>query len=157
MLVSCFLLLDAAVSSVLRPPSSDVATALLRPEQIPVPEGGSPARFTAADYTTAVRLITQARPYHAVPQLVLEAELAKGSHVATGVSGNDVLTSMIEYNLLTVRPYSEMARDLPRELFFRTKKGEEGDEAEEEDSLVMMPSPAHLHAALKKSRWGLLG
>ena len=67
------------------------------------------------------------------------------------MTGMKVLNSMIEYNVLSVRPYSDMAKDIPREVFFRTVEGEEGIE-EQEDSVVMMPSRAHLLFALKKNR-----
>ena len=37
-------------------------------------------------------------------------------------------------------------------MFFRMVKGEDGINEEHEDSVVVMPSPAHLFAALKKNR-----
>ena len=113
---------------------------------------GSEARlWTSEDYQIAVGLIADAAPYYAVPQLVMAAELQKdGRLLRRGVTGIKVLYSMIEYNVLSVRPYSGMARDIPREVFFRMIEGDEGL-VEAKDSLVVMPFPAHLFAALKKN------
>jgi hypothetical protein len=51
---------------------------------------------------------------------------------------------MVEFNVLCLHPYSEMAKDIPREAFFKEVWG-----IEEEDNVVTMPSPAHLAAVLK--------
>ena len=118
---------------------------------------GSEARlWTSEDYQIAVGLIADAAPYYAVPQLVMAAELQKDGRLAKrgrgDIDGLQVLYSMIEYNVLAVRPYSDMAKDIPREVFFRMVKGENGSNEEEEDSVVVMPSPAHLFFGLKKNR-----
>ena len=118
---------------------------------------GSEARlWTSEDYQIAVGLIADAAPYYAVPQIVMAAELQKDGRLAKrgrgDIDGLQVLYSMIEYNVLAVRPYSDMAKDIPREVFFRMVKGENGIKEEKKDSVVVMPSPAHLFAALKNNR-----
>ena len=117
---------------------------------------GSEARlWTSEDYQIAVSLIADAAPYYAVPQIVMAAELERDGRLSKqgrgGVDGLQVLLSMIEYNVLSVRPYSDMAKDIPREVFFRMVKRKKGSR-EVKDSVVVMPSPAHLFAALKKNR-----
>ena len=114
---------------------------------------GSEARlWTSEDYQIAVGIIADAAPYYAVPQLVMAAELQKDGRLAKrgrgDIDGLQVLYSMIEYNVLAVRPYSDMAKDIPREVFFRTVKRKKGP-VEKNDSVVVMPSPAHLFAALQ--------
>ena len=114
---------------------------------------GSEARlWTSEDYQIAVGLIADAAPYYAVPQIVMAAELQKDGRLAKrgrgDIDGLQVLYSMIEYNVLSVRPYSDMAKDIPREVFFRTVKRKKGP-VEKNDSVVVMPSPAHLFAALQ--------
>ena len=114
---------------------------------------GSEARlWTSEDYQIAVGLIADAAPYYAVPQIVMAAELEKDGRLSKqgrgGVDGLQVLLSMIEYNVLSVRPYSDMAKDIPREVFFRMVKRENGSRVVK-DSVVVMPSPAHLFEALK--------
>ena len=114
---------------------------------------GSEARlWTSEDYQIAVGLIADAAPYYAVPQIVMAAELQKDGRLAKrgrgDIDGLQVLYSMIEYNVLAVRPYSDMAKDIPREVLFRTVKRKKGP-VEKNDSVVVMPSPAHLFAALQ--------
>ena len=108
--------------------------------------------WTSEDYQIAVGLIADAAPYYAVPQIVMAAELQKDGRLAKrgrgDIDGLQVLYSMIEYNVLAVRPYSDMAKDIPREVFFRTVKRKKGP-VEKNDSVVVMPSPAHLFAALQ--------
>ena len=118
---------------------------------------GSEARlWTSEDYRIAVGLIADAAPYYAVPQIVLAAELEKDGRLSKqgrgSVDGLQVLLSMIEYNVLSVRPYSYMAKYIPREVFFRMVEGENGIKEEKNDSVVVMPSPAHLFEALKNNR-----
>ncbi|KAL4540125.1 hypothetical protein Ndes2437B_g01543 [Nannochloris sp. 'desiccata'] len=118
--------------------------------------GGEDRLWTSEDYQLAVGLIANAAPYYSVPQIVIAAELEKDERLFKqgrgDIAGIDVLLSMIEYNVLSVRPYSGMAKDIPREVFFRMVKGEEGIVEEKKDSVVVMPSPAHLFAALKNNR-----
>ena len=51
---------------------------------------------------------------------------------------------MVEVGILYLRPYSDMAKDIPREAFFKDVWG-----ASEVDEVVTMPSPAHLAAVLE--------
>ena len=116
---------------------------------------GSEVRlWTSEDYQIVVGLIADATPYYAVPQIVVAAELEKDGRLSKqgrgGVDGLQVLLSMLYYKVLSVRPYSDMAKDIPREVFFRMVEGENGIKEEQKDSVVMMPSPWHLFAALKK-------
>lgn len=113
-------------------------------------EQGLEARlWTSEDYQIAVGLIADAAPYYAVPEIVIAAELEKDGRLLTrGVTGIKVLYSTIEYNVLSVRPYSDMAKDIPREAFFRMVKRKKGL-VEKKNPVVVMPSPAHLFAALK--------
>ena len=100
-------------------------------------EGREAVRWTSEDYQIAVGLIADAAPYYAVPRIVMAAELEKAGrlskHGRGGIRGVNVLYSMIEYNVLSVRPYSDMAKDIPREVFFRTVEGGKGIKKEEED------------------------
>lgn len=115
--------------------------------------GGENRLWTSEDYQIAVGLIADAAPYYAVPQIVMAAELQKDGRLFKqgrgDIDGLQVLYSMIEYNVLSVRPYSGMAKDIPREVFHRMVKRKKGTEQEGTDSVVVMPSPAHLFAALK--------
>ena len=133
-----------------------VDSAWLYAETFPKGVGDEARLWTSEDYQIAVGLISEAAPYYAVPRKVMAAELEKDGRLSKqgrgGVTGVKVLNSMIEYNVLSVRPYSDMAKDIPREVFFRMVKGDEGVVEEEKDSVVVMPSPAHLFAALKNNR-----
>ncbi len=119
-------------------------------ETFPREPGLEASLWTSEDYQIAVSLIADASPYYAVSKAVLAAELQKKERLLTrGVTGIQVLNSMIEYNVLYVRPYSVMAKDIPRGVFFRMVERKKGLK-EAKDSVVMMPSPAHLFAALNK-------
>ena len=89
-------------------------------------------------YRAVLRLIVN--PYHDFRQEDAEAALmAVGMN--ENVSADKVLLSMVEYNVLSLRAYSNMAKDIPREAFFRViGRKEKGDGG------VNMPSPAHLAA-----------
>ena len=88
-----------------------------------------------------LRLIA-ANPYHAVRQEDAEAALI-GVGINENVSADEVLLSMVEYDVLSLRPFSKMAQDIPREAFFKEEWG-----VEVEDNVVTVPSPAHLAAVL---------
>ena len=142
----------AAVEEILQAPAEDVDTALFEPKTIAEPDGVSSALWTGADYKTALRLISAAAPYYAVSKKVLQAELEKDKRLAdAGLTGAQVLLSMVEYEVLFIRSYSDMARDIPRAVFFREYKGNEV-----EGSVVMMPTPAHQCAALRLYKQGYL-
>ena len=79
-----------------------------------------------------------------VAQVLLSLVLEKvGVKTVKNVTAAQVLESMVEFNVLALRPYSKMAEDIPREVFFKEEWG-----LEEGDNVVTMPSPAHLAAAL---------
>ena len=123
-------------------PQKGVATALERPEIIPPPtDSSAPRSWESKHYKSVLRLIA-ANPYHAVRQEDAEAAL-RGVGMDKNVTGAQVLLSMVEYNVVSLRPYSDMAKDIPREAFFRMEWG-----VEEEKDVVTMPSPAHLAAVL---------
>ena len=91
-------------------------------------------------WATVLQCLTTA-PHHAVRRNELAKELGKGDEQR----GVEIILSMVKYNLLALRPYSPLARDLPREVF--------GDEEEE---VVTLPSAGHTWAAkrilLKRKR-----
>ena len=66
---------------------------------------------------------------------------------ALGEDGSQVLLSLVQHNLLALRPWSTLARDLPREVF----GGELGSR------VVTMPSPAELLCVLEMDAAGKLG
>ena len=127
---------------ILSEPQKGVATALERPEIIPPrTDSSAPRSWESKHYKSVLRLIA-ANPYHAVRQEDAEAAL-RGVGIDKNVTGAQVLLSMVEYNVVSLRPYSDMAKDIPREAFFRMEWG-----VEEEKDVVTMPSPAHLAAVL---------
>ena len=130
----------------------DFNTALYKTETLQKDDkNSSPSVWTGADFRTAVRLLAAAELYYAVPDIVLEAELEKDQRLQrAGLTGSQVLLSMVESNVLAVRPYSKLAKDIPRGVFFRKI----GVIEIKVDFVVVMPSPAHLHAALEESRRG---
>ncbi len=124
-------------------PQKDVTTALERPRRIPPPTDSSGPRIWESEHYKAVLRLIAANPYHAVRQKDAEATL-RGVGIPENVTADEVLLSMVEYNVVTLRPYSKMARDIPREAFFK-----QVGKKEKEDSVVTMPSPAHLAAVLE--------
>ena len=107
------------------------------------------AKYTREHYRTAVGLIA-ASPYHAVQKYVLQTELEKQypNLKEFGLDGAQVLESMIEYTVLSMRPYSDLAKDMPREVFIH--KDEKG--VEMMNRVVVMPTPVHLYTALNMVR-----
>ncbi len=83
--------------------------------------------------TVLQRIITS--PHHAVLRKELEKEVAKRD----GKTGKQVILSMVKYNLLALRPYSTLARDLPREVYGVGEK-----------EVVTLPSPGHVWAAKRE-------
>ena len=113
-----------------------------------------PRLWTSEDYRIAVGAITAAAPYYAAWISLVVDELEKDERLAKqgrgGVSGIQVLLSMVEYDVLSIRQYSDMARDIPREALYKMVEGRNGTKEEDKDSVVIMPTPAHLCAALKR-------
>ncbi|KAG7668859.1 hypothetical protein KSW81_003872 [Nannochloris sp. 'desiccata'] len=133
---------EKGVAKTLSKPQMEVAEGLKRPELIPPPVGSDCPRIWEANHYKAVLRLIAANPYHAVRQEDAEAAL-KDVGIPENVTAAQVLLSMVEYNVLSLRPYSEMAEDIPREAFFEEEWG-----LEEGGNVVTMPSPAHLAAAL---------
>ena len=132
----------AGVAEILSEPQMDVTKALKRPKSIhPPSESAGPRIWEAKHYKAVLRLIA-AHPYHAVRQQDAEDALADVG-IAENVTADEVLLSMVEYNVLSLRPYSTMAHDIPKEAFFK-KVGSK----EKKDSVVTMRSAAHLAAVL---------
>ena len=90
-------------------------------------------RWTGAQWKKVLELITTA-PHHAVLQSKLEKELDNESKN----SGYLVLRSMVKYNLLAFRYPSDLARDLPQEVYGNSGK-----------SVVTLPLPSYVWAAKK--------
>ena len=105
-----------------------------------IPKRYEPPDWAKDQWATAVQRLTTAQ-HHAVLRNELAKELGKGDDQR----GDEIILSMVKYNLLALRPYSPLARDLPREVF--------GDEEEE---VVTLPSAGHTWAAkrilLKRKR-----
>ena len=121
-----------------------VTKALERPEIMDPPIGSAgPHLWEAKHYKAVLRLIAT-NPYHAVRQKEAEAALKDVGDIPENVTAAQVLKSMVEFNVLALRPYSMMAEDIPREAFFK-KVGRK----EKQDNVVTMPSPAHLAAVLE--------
>ena len=90
-----------------------------------------PPLWTAEQWEMVLERITTAT-HHAVLREELAKDLGKGDIA----SGNKILLSMVEYNLLALRPYFSLARDLPKEVY--------GKKQEEVVTLVL---PSDLWAA----------
>ena len=123
-------------------PQMAVTKALEFPELIDPPIGSTGPRIWEAKHYKAVIRLIATNPYHAVRRKEAHAAL-KDVGIAENVTAAQVLLSMVEFNVLALRPYSEMAEDIPREAFFKEEWG-----LEEGDNVVTMPSPAHLAAVL---------
>ena len=138
---SCYCSL-AGVAQILSEPQMDVNKALKRPESIPRPTDSSGPRIWEAKHYKAVLRLIAVSPYHAVRQ-----EDAEDALRAVGIPENataaEVLLSMVEFNVLSLRPYSAMAQDIPKEAFYK-KVGSK----EKKDSVVTLRSAAHLAAVL---------
>ena len=132
----------AGVAETLSEPQEDVTTALDFPETIPPPTDSTGPRIWEANHYKVVLRLIAANPYHAVRRKEVLTAL-KEVGIAENVSAADVLLSMVEFNVVSLRRYSEMDQDIPREAFFKKVWG-----VEKKDSVVTMRSPAHLAAVL---------
>ncbi|KAH7623574.1 putative ATP-binding protein [Nannochloris sp. 'desiccata'] len=114
---------------IINDPSEPIAVPGFDPEIIPkrdeLPE------WTEGQWATVLQRITTA-PHHAVLRNELAKDLGKGD----GKTGKKILLSMVKYNLLALRPYSTLARDLPLEVY-----------GVDEEEVVTLPSPGHIWAA----------
>ena len=129
--------------AILSKPQMAVTKALEFPELIDPPIGSTGPRIWEAKHYKAVIRLIATNPYHAVRRKEAHAAL-KDVGIAENVTAAQVLLSMVEFNVLALRPYSEMAEDIPREAFFRLVGSKE-----KQDNVVTMPSPAHLAAVLE--------
>ncbi|KAH7619579.1 hypothetical protein NADE_006412 [Nannochloris sp. 'desiccata'] len=77
-----------------------------------IPKRDELPEWTEGQWATVLERITTA-PHHAVLKEKLAKELGKGD----GKTGRQIILSMIKYNLLALRPYSILARDLPLEVY----------------------------------------
>ena len=96
-----------------------------------IPKRDEPPLWTKDQWEMVLERITTA-PHHAVLRNELAKELGKGDDEM----GEKILLSMVKYNFLAVRPYSSLARDLPREVYGDGKK-----------EVVTLPSPGDVWAA----------
>ena len=132
------------MTETLSEPQYGVDNALKRPQTMYPPFGCTRPRFWEAKHYKAVLRLIATNPYHAVRQQDAEIAVEKVGIETETITADQVLQSMVEYSVLSLRPYSSMAQDIPREAFFKNEWG-----VEEVENVVTMPSPAHLAAALK--------
>jgi hypothetical protein len=97
--------------------------------------------WTGKQWELVLERITTA-PYYALLRKELVAALEELVPGTKG--GKKVLMSMVKYNLLALRPYSTLPRDLPREVY-----------GEDKEMVVTLPLPVHVWAAkrLLKKTW----
>ncbi|KAG7667442.1 hypothetical protein KSW81_004140 [Nannochloris sp. 'desiccata'] len=108
---------------IINDPSEPIAVPEIIPKRDELPE------WTEGQWATVLQRITTA-PHHAV----LRNELANGFGKKEMVKqAMKILLSMVKYNLLALRPYSTLARDLPLEVY-----------GVDEEEVVTLPSPGHI-------------
>ena len=94
--------------------------------------------WTAYQWKMVLGRITAA-PYYAVIMSELEEELEESmddAQKARGLSGYQILYSMMEYNLLALCPYDSLSHDLPKDVHGKLL-----------EEVVTLPLPAHVWAA----------
>ena len=133
--------LYAATSSILVEPMKDVKEALFEPETMLAPQGSGPRLWTSEHYRIILRLIATSK-HHAVEKRDAWKALEKESKKRK-VAPAQALLSMAEFGLITLRPYSDLAIDIPRDAF-----GPNDISDVELDDVVTLASPAHLRAAV---------
>ena len=94
-------------------------------------KGGEAPLWTKEQWKMVLERITTA-PHRAALVSEIKKELGDGD----GEKGSEILLSMVKYNLLALRPFTTLARDLPEEVY--------GDD---EEDVVTLPLPAHVWAA----------
>ncbi|KAG7674340.1 hypothetical protein KSW81_000002 [Nannochloris sp. 'desiccata'] len=102
---------DSALQAVVAGPVGAV-TRGFKPS-VYIQKGGEDPLWTKGQWRMVLERITTA-PQHAVLASEIEEEL--------GESGEDILLSMVKYNLLALRPPSTLARDLPQDVYGSGKK-----------------------------------
>ena len=96
-----------------------------------IPKRDEPPDWFEDHWATVLQRLTTA-PHHAVLRNELAKELGKGDKQR----GDEIIFSMVKYNLLVLRPYSTLARDLPREVY-----------GVDQEEVVTLPSPGDVWAA----------
>ena len=113
------------------------------PKALVCPIGAGPALWTADHYKAVVPLIVESE-YHAVPvQNAVAALEGLKVPMPEGIDAYQILLSMVEWNVFIMRPYFELAKDIPRQAF-----GLEAVADRKLDRVITMPSAAHLGAAI---------
>ena len=142
----------AAITRILTEPSRSVRCALNYPEALISTGGGGPALWTREHYKAVVARIVDNK-YHAIKKKDALTAL-EGIPFEKGLKAtvSQVLLSMVECNVLCLRRYFHLAKDIPREAF-----GEAGLSDDELDEVVTMPSAPHLRAAVKMKNRGIWG
>lgn len=120
---------DAGLNAVVTGPLEAVSRGF-KPK-VYIVKGGEAPLWTKDQWKIVLERITRA-PHHAVLASEIEEELGKGCDRG----GDEILLSMVKYNLLALRPPSDLARDLPREVYGRNRA-----------AVVTLPLPAHAWAA----------
>ena len=92
--------------------------------------------WTRDQWALVLERITTA-PHHAVLMDDLQQQLGEKDEER----GEEILMSMVKYNLLALRPYSTLPRDLPREVY-----------GEDKEMVVTLPLPVHVLAAKRLLR-----
>ena len=141
----------AGIQSVLTQPAFKVKDIIRSgPKALVSPIGAGPAVWTADHYKAVVRLIVESE-HHAVPRKKAVAALEPLLKVPMpeGVDAYQILRSMVEWNVLNIRPYFGLAKDIPRQAF--CPEGEKPEAVADHNlgRVVTMPSAAHLRAANK--------
>ncbi|KAG7667017.1 hypothetical protein KSW81_000765 [Nannochloris sp. 'desiccata'] len=120
---------DDALQGVVAGPRSGIVRGF-KP-RVYIVKGGEAPLWTKEQWKMVLERITTA-PHHAVLVSELEKDLGDGDVE----KGSEILLSMVKYNLLVLRPWSVLARDLPREVYGKKKT-----------PVVTLPLPAHVWAA----------
>ena len=120
------------------------------PKSLVPPIGARLALWTADHYKVVLPLIVESA-HHAVPMEKAAAALEPLLKVPMpeGVDAYQILRSMVEWNVLNIRPYFGLAKDIPRQAF--CPEGEKPEAVADHNlgRVVTMPSAAHLRAANK--------
>lgn len=114
---------------------------------MPHPYGASPRAWKPYHYSAVLQKLINS-PHHVVPKEVAYAALEEVV-LPEDATVDVILNSMAEYNLILLRTYSKMSRDIPDEAFEFRVTLDGGLEYEAEETVVAMPSPARFAAPLK--------
>lgn len=117
------------------------------PDGVVTPIGAGPALWTADHYKAVVPLIVKS-DYYAVPvqKAVAALNCLPVQVMPKGVSAHKILLSMVEWNVLNMRPYFELAKDIPKQAFCPEGEKPEAVPDYRLGRVITMPSAAHLVA-----------